>query len=96
MSGEARYGRRAFDRTIIEGPHSSGGRLVTLLSRMKMSPSEIASWPTIMRGVLALAQPLGPSRQPAANGRSPRQTRWRWRRMTRARSVDEVALEISA
>ena len=44
-------------------PRFTDGKSVTFLLPIKMSPSVTASCPAIIRRMLVLPQPLGPSRQ---------------------------------
>ena len=44
-------------------PRLAGGKSVTLVGPMRMSPSVAPSWPAIILSVDVLPQPEGPSRQ---------------------------------
>ena len=44
-------------------PRCAGGRSLTIWSPIITSPRLIASWPAIIRSVLVLPHPDGPSRQ---------------------------------
>ena len=44
-------------------PRRAGGRSVTTVLPSRTSPDVMLSWPAIMRSVVDLPQPDGPSRQ---------------------------------
>jgi hypothetical protein len=63
LSVAERCGKSAKLWNIMAVPRAAAGRLVMLRLSSRMSPLVTDSWPAIMRSVVLLPQPEGPSRQ---------------------------------
>ncbi|EWS58853.1 hypothetical protein Y695_04661 [Hydrogenophaga sp. T4] len=63
LSSAERCGNSAKLWNIMAVPRAAAGRLVMLRFSSRMSPLVVLSWPAIMRSVVLLPQPEGPSRQ---------------------------------